>query len=48
MYRDAGLEDFSKAMFESEEAPRALRRKASKSSVDYLMKQGILAEEPGL
>ena len=44
----AGLEDFSKAMFESEDVPRALRRKASKSSVDYLTKHGILVEEPGL
>lgn len=51
VYRDAGLDDpnaLAKRLFETEDAPRELRTRASKSSADYLTKQGILTEKPAL
>jgi hypothetical protein len=51
VYRDAGIDDgdaLARRLLESEEAPRALRRKASQSVVDYLLKIDLLTEEPPL
>ena len=50
-YGDAGLPDpygIADQAFSQAEAPRALRRKASKASVDYFMGLGVLEKEPSL
>jgi len=50
-YGDAGIDDadgVARRMLESEEGPRAFRRKVSRSSIEYLMKIGLLTEEPAL
>lgn len=51
MYRDAGLDDadqLSKRLIESEEASREFRRRISKLPVEYLLKIGLIAQEPEL
>jgi len=50
-YGDAGLPDpygIAERAFSGAEAPRALRQKASKASVDYLIGLGVLEKEPAL
>ena len=51
LYRDAALDDadgIAKRLAESETAPAALRRKISRPIFDYMMKIGLLTEEPPL
>jgi P-aminobenzoate N-oxygenase AurF len=51
VYRDAGLEDsdgLARRLFEKDESRRAFRQRVAKSSVDYLLKIGVLTEEPKL
>lgn len=51
VYRDAAIADgdgLALRLLESDEAPRALRRTVSKSPIEYLLKIGLLTEEPVL
>ena len=51
VYRDAGLDDASALatrLLKTEDAPRELRKKASRSSIDFLVRNGILLREPAL
>lgn len=51
VYRDAAIDradDLAKEAFESKPAPAALRRKISRPIFEYLIKIGLLTEEPPL
>ena len=51
VYRDAGLANadaLPKLLLDNDETTRAFRRKVSKSPVEYLLKIGLIAEEPVL